>query len=109
MAEAADSPCCTPFAAFWASGTASALDAGLIVAGQLVGSAAADTRVLDSPELNFQYAGEKITDQETGSKQNVLGQASVGDMAGKQLSPVVSINRLNLKFPFLTKDCRSVL
>jgi hypothetical protein len=81
-----------PVAVFWASGTASALDDELIAAGRSVGSSAAFSRVLDGRELNFQYTDEKITDQETGSEWNVLGQAVAGELAGTQLSPVVSIN-----------------
>lgn len=81
-----------PVAVFWVSGTASALDHELIAAGRAVGSTAAYSRVLDGRELKFQYANEKITDLETGSEWNVLGQAVAGDLAGTQLSPVVSIN-----------------
>ena len=81
-----------PIAVLWAAGTASALDTGSIAEGRDVGSAAAYAREFDGLELNFEIGDGRITDQETGSEWNVLGQAVAGELAGKQLSPVVSIN-----------------
>ncbi len=81
-----------PVVVFWAAGTASALDANSVAGGRDVGAAAAYSRIVDGLELSFQLAGEKITDQETGSEWNVLGTAVAGELAGKQLLPVVSIN-----------------
>ncbi len=81
-----------PIAVFWTAGTASALDASSIASGRDVGSAAAYARVLDGLELNFQLVDERVVDQETGSEWNVLGTATAGELEGKQLMPVVSIN-----------------
>jgi hypothetical protein len=81
-----------PITIFWAAGTASALDSGTIASGRDVGTAAAFSRELDGLELNFNLSNGKIVDQATGSEWNVLGAAVAGELAGKQLSPVVSIN-----------------
>lgn len=81
-----------PIAVFWASGTASALDTGSIALGRDVGSAAAYSRVLDELELQFEFVDGRIIDQQTESEWNILGQAISGELAGKQLSPVVAIN-----------------
>ena len=81
-----------PVAVFWATGTASALDAGSIAAGRDVGSAAAYSRMLDGRDLSFYLSNGQILDQETGSEWNVLGKAIAGKLEGKRLSPVVAIN-----------------
>ena len=81
-----------PVVVFWAAGTASALDTSLVASGRDVGSAAAYSRVVERQELSFQVIDGKITDQQTGSEWNVLGQAIKGELAGYELSPVVAIN-----------------
>jgi hypothetical protein len=81
-----------PIAVFWASGTASALDTGVIASGRDVGSAAAYSRVLDGLELRFELIDGRIIDQQTGSEWNVLGKGIAGKLVGKQLSPVIAIN-----------------
>jgi hypothetical protein len=77
---------------FWAEGTASALDTREIPDGREVGAAVAYSRLLDRRTLTFSFAGEIILDELTGSEWNILGQAAAGEMTGKQLTPVVSIN-----------------
>ena len=76
----------------WTEGTASALDNGSIAEGQDVGAAVAYSRALDGQTLTFKPTGGKILDEQTGSEWNVLGQAVAGELQGKQLAPVVSIN-----------------
>jgi hypothetical protein len=76
----------------WAEGTASALDTQDISEGQDVGSAAAYSRLLDDMTLTFLFADGKIRDEQTNSEWNILGQAVAGELKGKQLSPVVSID-----------------
>lgn len=76
----------------WAEGTASALDTQDISEGQEVGSAAAYSRLLDDMTLTFLFADGKIRDEQTNSEWNILGQAVAGELKGKQLSPVVSID-----------------
>jgi hypothetical protein len=82
----------TPLVVLWAPGTASALDAGTVALGRDVGAANAFSREMDGQTLTFHFDGNQVTDEETGSEWNVLGQAVSGPLAGSQLAPVVSIN-----------------
>lgn len=77
---------------FWTEGTASALDTSNIPEGREVGSAVAYSRSLDSQILEFEFKDGKILDTQTGSEWNTFGLAIAGELKGKQLSPVVSIN-----------------
>ncbi|NTW09341.1 MAG: DUF3179 domain-containing protein [Anaerolineaceae bacterium] len=77
---------------FWAEGTASALDTSNIPEGREVGSAVAYSRQLDGTPLTFKFTDGKIIDEQTGSEWNIFGLAIAGEMEGKQLTPVVSIN-----------------
>ncbi|MBW6467329.1 MAG: DUF3179 domain-containing protein, partial [Brevefilum sp.] len=79
-------------AIFWAPGTASALDAGVIAEGQDVGSAVAYDRNLDGQLLSFRFDGEKLIDNETGSTWDILGRAVAGPLSGERLREVVSVN-----------------
>jgi hypothetical protein len=81
-----------PAAVFWTEGTASALDSSSVAGGRDVGTAAAYSRQLDGTVLDFSYDGEHIRDAQTGSAWNVFGQAIAGELKGKQLIPLVSIN-----------------
>lgn len=77
---------------FWAEGTASALDTSSIPAGREVGSAVAYSRALDGTTLDFEFKDGKILDTQTGSEWNIFGLAIGGELKGRQLTPVVSIN-----------------
>jgi hypothetical protein len=77
---------------FWTEGTASALGTKNIPDGQEVGSAVAYSRLLDDTTLTFIFTDGKIRDEQTDSEWNILGKAVAGEMKGKQLLPVVSIN-----------------
>lgn len=81
-----------PVAVFWQSGVASALDSGSIAQGRDVGSAAAFSPELEGRRLTFRSDGEQIVDVETGSEWNLLGRAVAGELAGRQLAPVVGVN-----------------
>lgn len=81
-----------PIAVFWQAGTASSLDTGLLANGRDVGSAAAYSRVVDGQTLSFEYDGESIVDQESGTHWDLLGHAVQGELTGAALTPVVSIN-----------------
>lgn len=82
----------TEIAVFWAEGTASALDTSNIREGREVGAAVAYSRMLDDRILDFEFKDGKIFDTQTGSEWNLLGQAIAGELQGKQLVAVVSIN-----------------
>lgn len=77
---------------FWTEGTASALDTSNIPEGREVGSAVAYSRSLDNLTLQFEFKDGKILDKQTGSEWNIFGLAVSGELKGKQLAPVVSIN-----------------
>ncbi|MBL8096115.1 MAG: DUF3179 domain-containing protein, partial [Anaerolineales bacterium] len=79
-------------AVFWATGTASALDAQTVAAGRDVGTAVAHQRALDGQTLTFVRVGDQIVDQETGSVWEVLGNATAGPLAGQALAPVTAVN-----------------
>ena len=81
-----------PVVVFWATGVASALDAGTIAQGRDVGAAAAFSPELDGRRLTFRGEGERIVDVETGSAWDILGRAVAGELAGRQLTPIVSVN-----------------
>lgn len=77
---------------FWTEGTASALDTRNIPEGHEVGSAVAYSRSLDGRILEFTFADGKILDTQTGSEWNIFGIAIAGELKGRRLEPVVSIN-----------------
>ena len=81
-----------PIAVLWQRGTASALDEGSIDAGRDVGSAGVFSRRLDGRTLRFRSEGGAIFDEETGSEWNVLGEAVAGELKGRRLKSVVSID-----------------
>ena len=81
-----------PVAVLWQKGTASALDEESIDAGRDVGSAGAFFRRLGGSTLTFRSEGGVIFDEETGSEWNGLGEAVAGELKGRRLEPVVSID-----------------
>lgn len=81
-----------PIVVFWAPGTASALDTTGVATGRDVGAANVFSRQLDGRTLTFRLDGERITDEQTGSEWTILGQATSGELQGRQLETVVSIN-----------------
>jgi len=81
-----------PVVAFWAPGTASALDAPAIDAGRDAGATGVFVPIADGQRLTFSRTGGRdgaITDAETGSTWAVTGQATSGPLAGSQLESVV--------------------
>jgi hypothetical protein len=82
----------TPVVVFWAPGTASALDAGLVAQGRDVGAAVAFSREMDGQTLTFRLDGDHVIDEQTGSEWDVLGRAVSGELEGRELTPVVTIN-----------------
>ncbi len=81
-----------PVVVFWTGGTASALDSPSVAGGRDVGSAAVYSTELDGQRLTFRTDGERIIDAETGSEWGLLGRAVSGKLAGRQLTPIVSVN-----------------
>jgi hypothetical protein len=77
-----------PVAVLWKAGTVSALDSENIVESRDVGAAAAFSRRLDGETLTFRATQSGIVDQETGSTWTLLGRATEGPLAGKELESV---------------------
>ena len=57
-----------------------------------MGSAGVFSRRLDGRTLTFRSEGGGIFDEQTGSEWNVLGEAVAGELKGRRLEPVVSID-----------------
>jgi hypothetical protein len=78
-----------PIAVFWVAGTASAVDDGEVARGRDVGATGVFDRRLDGRILEFEVAGEGVfSDRETGSRWNLLGQATGGRLQGRRLTPI---------------------
>jgi len=79
----------TPFVVWWAPGTASALDAGVIDNGRDVGSSGVFMRTLGARTLEFEPAGDgRFRDAETGSTWELDGRAVEGPLAGQRLEAI---------------------
>jgi len=78
---------------FWKTGTTSALDAGSIADSRDVGAATVFDPNLNGQKLTFTWDGTNFVDDQTGSQWNIFGEATGGELAGQQLSPVQSINQ----------------
>jgi hypothetical protein len=76
----------------WQAGMASPLDSSTTASGRDVGAAAAFSRIVKGQALTFVADSGIIKDNETDSTWNILGAATSGQLAGTQLTPVVSIN-----------------
>lgn len=75
-----------PAVAFWAPGTASALDASEVERGRDVGAAVALDPRLDGQTLAFEPAGDgRFRDRATGSLWTVQGRAVEGTLSGRHL------------------------
>jgi hypothetical protein len=91
---------------FWEPGTASALDSSGIAFGRDVGSTNAFSRIVDSRSLNFAYDGTGFIDEETGSRWDILGEAIEGELAGRQLTPIVAVNHFWFSWVAFQPDTR---
>ncbi len=96
-----------PVVVIWETGTESAFLADNI-SGQYndVGTASSFSRILDGTELTFQRVDGEITDNQTSSIWNVLGQAVSGELVGSQLAPVVSVNHFWFSWAAFRPDTR---
>ncbi|MCI0712461.1 MAG: DUF3179 domain-containing protein [Chloroflexi bacterium] len=81
-----------PRVAFWQPGARSALDSGNINEARAVGAANLfDPTLEDGTILTFVADGTTITDEQTSSTWNIFGVATDGELAGTQLTQVISI------------------
>ena len=96
----------TPVAVFWEAGTTSALDAGAIAESRDVGAVGVFERDVEGQTLTFAWGGEAFVDEETGSRWNILGLATEGELAGTQLTPIVHDNTLWFAWAAFKPDTR---
>lgn len=75
---------------FHLPGTASALGASRIADAEDVGATGVFDPTVDWEVLTFSREGEFFIDAETGSKWNIVGKAVEGELAGQQLTQIVS-------------------
>ncbi len=73
-------------------GTASSLDAGTVAGGRDVGATGVFVPEVDGRALRFGPSGEGFADRETGSRWDVLGRATAGPLAGRELEPVEHVD-----------------
>ncbi len=73
---------------FHSDGAASALDAQEISESKNIGSTGVFVPMIDGQKLTFVYDKDEFIDEQTGSRWNVLGQATAGKLKGKELSQI---------------------
>ena len=79
--------------AFWQPGVASSLDTSNIDSGRDIGTAALFDRTLeDGTVLDFVWDADNnaLVDEQTGSTWNLFGEAIEGDLAGTELTQLIS-------------------
>lgn len=91
---------------FWQPGTASALDSAEIAFGRDVGSANVFSRLVRGRSLTFTFDGSTFVDEQTGSRWNLIGAATEGELAGEHLTPIVSINHFWFSWVAFQPDTR---
>ena len=96
----------TDVVVFWQPGLASALDSSNLAAGRDVGANGVFERTLDGQTLSFVAADETITDEQTGSVWNILGEAISGELAGQSLTPVVKVDHFWFSWAAFRPDTR---
>ncbi len=96
----------TDVVVFWQPGLASALDSSDLAAGRDVGANGVFERTLDGQTLSFVAADETITDEQTGSVWNILGEAIRGELAGQSLTPVVRVDHFWFSWAAFRPDTR---
>jgi hypothetical protein len=83
----------TPLVAWWIPGTASALDASDIAAGNDVGATGVFVPEIDGTTLTFTATDDDtFVDDQTASTWNVFGEAIDGELAGAQLAALSHVD-----------------
>ena len=78
-----------PVAIFFKPGTISVLDSDIIDFSKEIGSTGVFTPEVDGRALTFSLSGDAFVDDQTGTTWSILGKGLSGELAGKQLTPVV--------------------
>ena len=71
-----------------------------------IGATGVFNRLLDGVEMTFFADGEQIIDTNTGSTWNIFGQAIDGELAGKQLEPILHANHFWFAWAVFKPDTR---
>ena len=61
---------------------------------------------LDGRKLNFRAEGDAFIDNETESVWNILGEATDGQLAGEQLTPIIHANHFWFSWDSFKPDTR---
>ena len=77
---------------FLKAGTVSALDSWYIKDSRDVGATGVFDPNLDGQKLTFRPDDDNVVDNETGSRWNILGEATQGPLKGSKLTPIVHAN-----------------
>jgi hypothetical protein len=77
---------------WWLPGARSSLDGFAVGEGREVGTTTVFDPVLDGRRLSFVPHGDVITDVETSSTWNALGEGVAGPLAGRSLTPVAHVS-----------------
>ena len=77
---------------WWEAGTVSALDADNIADGDDIGATGVFVAVADGTSLTFASSANGFVDDQTGSSWNLLGKATSGPLAGRQLEAVEHVD-----------------
>jgi hypothetical protein len=77
---------------FWQPGTATALDAGDVAAGDDIGATGVFIPQVDAQALTFNATADEFVDDQTGSTWNLLGTAVDGPLTGAQLEAVPHVD-----------------
>jgi hypothetical protein len=77
---------------WWLPGARSSLDGFAVGDGREVGTTAVFEPVVDGRRLTFRTAGKAISDAETSSTWNALGEAVAGPLTGTRLTPVQHVS-----------------
>jgi hypothetical protein len=80
-----------PIVVLWKDGAASPLDNPVIALGRTVGATGTFDRVLEGRTLTFRATSEGVTDEQTGSRWDILGRAVAGPLQGTQLNRIVAV------------------
>jgi len=96
----------TEVVVIWQQGLASALDSNRLAQGQDVGSNGVFERTVDGRLLTFSLSGDTITDDQTGSSWNILGEAIDGELEGKSLNPLVKVDHFWFSWAAFRPDTR---
>jgi hypothetical protein len=97
-----------PLVVWWTPGTASALDAADVAAGDDVGASGAFESTVDGQTLTFRATGDGFTDDATGSTWDLFGNAVDGPLAGRRLQAVERVDTFWFAWSAFQPDTRVV-